>query len=95
MKNIAILVPTLNKGGAERVAANMSLAFAKHYNVYLIVHDGSDPVYPHGGRLIDLRLPPAGTRIGKIAVSPLPRPASVASMTHSLTSLPSVLVSVP
>ena len=41
-KNVAIIVPTLNKGGAERVAANMSLEFAKHYNVFLIVHDGKD-----------------------------------------------------
>lgn len=68
MKNIAILVPTLNKGGAERVAANMSLEFAKHYNVYLIVHDGRNPVYPHGGRLIDLQLPPAGNKLGKLLV---------------------------
>ena len=66
MKNIAILVPTLNKGGAERVAANMSLEFAKHYNVYLIVHDGSNIIYPFGGKLIDLHLPPAGNKIGKI-----------------------------
>ena len=66
MKNIAILVPTLNKGGAERVAANMSLEFAKHYNVYLIVHDGSNIVYPYGGQLIDLHLPPSGSKLGKI-----------------------------
>ena len=45
-KNVAIIVPTLNKGGAERVAANMSLEFAKHYNVFLIVHDGKDITYP-------------------------------------------------
>ena len=68
MKNIAILVPTLNKGGAERVAANMSLEFAKHYNVYLIVHDGSNIIYPHGGQLIDMRLPPARNKIGKLFV---------------------------
>ena len=66
MKNIAILVPTLNKGGAERVAANMSLEFAKHYNVYMIVHDGSDIIYPYGGQLIDLHLPPAKNKVGKV-----------------------------
>ena len=65
MKNIAILVPTLNKGGAERVAANMSLEFAKRYNVFLIVLDGSGIIYPYGGQLIDLHLPPSGTKIGK------------------------------
>lgn len=66
MKNIAIIVPTLNKGGAERVAANMSLEFAKHYNVYTIVHDGSDIIYPYGGTLIDLQLPPSETKVGKM-----------------------------
>ena len=66
MKNIAIIVPTLNKGGAERVAANMSLEFSKHYNVYTIVHDGRDIIYPYGGKLIDLALPPASSVPGKI-----------------------------
>lgn len=66
MKNIAILVPTLNKGGAERVAANISLEFAKYYNVYLIVHDGRNVIYPYGGKLIDLQLPPAKNKFGKI-----------------------------
>lgn len=66
MKNIAIIVPTLNKGGAERVAANMSIEFAKHYNVYVIVHDGRDIIYPYDGTLIDLKLPPSGTKLGKI-----------------------------
>ncbi len=68
MKNIAILVPTLNKGGAERVAANMSLEFAKHYNVYTIVYDGSNIIYPYGGKLIDLHLPPSNSKVGKINV---------------------------
>lgn len=66
MKNIAIIVPTLNKGGAERVAANMSLEFSKRYNTYLIVHDGSSITYPYGGTLIDLKLPPAKTKLGKV-----------------------------
>ncbi len=66
MKNIAIIVPTLNKGGAERVAANMSIEFAKCYNVYMIVHDGRDIIYPYDGTLIDLKLPPAGTKLGKV-----------------------------
>lgn len=66
MKNIAILVPTLNKGGAERVAANLSLEFDKYYNVYLIVHDGRNISYPYSGKLIDLELPPSNTVVGKI-----------------------------
>lgn len=66
MKNIAIIVPTLNKGGAERVAANMSLEFAKRYNTYVIVHDGSSITYPYGGTLIDLKLPPSKSKLGKV-----------------------------
>lgn len=66
MKNIAILVPTLNKGGAERVAANLSLEFSKYYNVYVIVNDGSNITYPYRGELIDLKLPPSKGIIGKI-----------------------------
>ncbi len=66
MKNIAILVPTLSKGGAERVAANLSLALAECHRVYLIVHDGREVTYPYAGELIDLNLPPANSRCGKI-----------------------------
>jgi len=66
LKNIAIMVPTLNKGGAERVAANLSLEFAHYYNVYVIVHDGRDITYPYAGELIDLKLPPTNTFLCKI-----------------------------
>lgn len=34
MKNIAIMIHKLSGGGAERVAANMSIELAKRYNVY-------------------------------------------------------------
>ena len=64
-KNVAIIVPTLNKGGAERVAANLSVEFNKLYNVYLIVHDGRDITYPYKGQLIDLQLPPGQGVIAK------------------------------
>lgn len=66
MKNIAIIVPTLSKGGAERVAANLSLELAKNHRVYMIVHDGREVTYPYAGELIDLSLPPANSRCGKI-----------------------------
>lgn len=66
MKNIAIIVPTLNKGGAERVAANLSIEFSKYYNVYLIVHDGNDITYPYKGKLIDLQLLPSNNLFKKI-----------------------------
>lgn len=67
MKNIAILVPTLCNGGAERVAANLSIAFSEKYNVIVIVHDGTNITYPYKGQLIDLELPPSKGIFNKIA----------------------------
>lgn len=59
MKNIAILITKLNGGGAERAAANLSIELSRYYNTKIIVFDGRNQVYPHGGgELIDLKLPP-------------------------------------
>ncbi len=58
MKNIAILVQNLHNGGAERMAANLSIELAKYYRVYLFVFDASNAIYPYGGKLIDLKVPP-------------------------------------
>ncbi|MCR5250323.1 MAG: glycosyltransferase [Lachnospiraceae bacterium] len=58
MKRVAVLVQSLNNGGAERMAANLSLELARHYRVYLIVFDAERIIYPYGGRLIDLKVPP-------------------------------------
>lgn len=57
-KNIAIIAPKLNGGGAERVASNLSIELSEFYNVSLIVFDGKDKTYPYGGELIDLKMPP-------------------------------------
>lgn len=64
-KNIAIIVPKLNGGGAERVASNLSLELSEYYNVSLIVFDGQNQTYPYGGELIDLKLPPKKNLWGK------------------------------
>ena len=66
MKNIAIIVPTLNKGGAEKVAANLSIEFSKYYNVYIIVHDESNITYEYSGNLINLNILPSKNVIKKI-----------------------------
>ncbi|MBR1472593.1 MAG: glycosyltransferase, partial [Lachnospiraceae bacterium] len=57
-KHIAIVVQNLHNGGAERMAANLSAELAKYYEVYLIVFDAADAIYPYGGKLIDLKVPP-------------------------------------
>ncbi|MBQ9866840.1 MAG: glycosyltransferase [Lachnospiraceae bacterium] len=58
MKNVAILVQNLHNGGAERMAANLSIELSKNYKVYLFVFDASNAIYPYGGKLIDLKVPP-------------------------------------
>jgi glycosyltransferase involved in cell wall biosynthesis len=66
MKTIAIIITKLYGGGAERAAANLSMELSELYNVKLIVFDGENQVYPYGGELIDLKLPPKKGKIGKI-----------------------------
>lgn len=65
MKNIAIIVQKLNGGGAERTAANLSIALSKYYNIHLIVFDGRNIKYPYAGTLHDLKMPPNHSGIGK------------------------------
>ena len=47
----------LSGGGAERTAANMSIDLSSIYEVHLIVFDGSQNTYKHGGIVHDLNLP--------------------------------------
>lgn len=65
-KSIGIIITRLGTGGAERVAANLSLELSRYYNVILIVFDCSEVIYPHGGELHCLNTPPGSGFIGKI-----------------------------
>jgi len=64
---ILVVLPNLQRGGAERVVSLLTQEWAKRHDVLTVVFDGSDPVYAHGGRLVDLMLPPAGTTIARAA----------------------------
>lgn len=66
MKNIAIIIQKLQGGGAERTAANLSEILSGKYNVHLFLFDGREIKYPYNGTLHDLKLPPAGSKIGKL-----------------------------
>lgn len=66
-KSIAIIIQKLNGGGAERTASNLSLFFCEKYDVHLIVFDGREIKYPYEGTLHDLKLYPAGNKIGQIS----------------------------
>lgn len=58
-ENIAIIIRSLNSGGAERTASNLSVFLSGFYNVHMIVFDGSDIKYPVSGSLHDLKLKPS------------------------------------
>lgn len=55
-KNIAIILPKLSGGGAERVGAAVSQHLAKKHNVFLIIYDDSHIVYPYGGEVLPLHI---------------------------------------
>lgn len=51
-KNIAVMTSSLNNGGAERMAANMSMALSEKYNVYVFSFSKKNIQYPYGGTLV-------------------------------------------
>jgi len=57
MKNLLILVPTLQLGGQERIAAKTADLMSETYNVMLAVFDNSDAVYSVSCRVINLDIP--------------------------------------
>ena len=66
-KNIAIIIPVLTNGGAERVASNLSLYLSKRkFNKYIILFDGERIEYPFDGNLIDCKIKAVNHPIGKL-----------------------------
>lgn len=53
-KNIGIMVWSLNAGGAERAAANLSKDLSDKYNVFILLFDAHNISYPYSGTIIDL-----------------------------------------
>jgi len=68
MTDIAFIIPTLQRGGAERVISRLSLHLSQSISVAVVTFDGHDPAYEFGGELIDLRLPPASNLMGKYII---------------------------
>lgn len=54
---ILIVVPSLKRGGAERVASLLSLEWSRENKVDLAIFDTQGMAYNFGGQLIDLQLP--------------------------------------
>ena len=65
-KNIAIIVPRLCDGGAERTAGFVSYQLAVDHNVYLFVFDTKEITYPYKGMLINVGVPASGNWISRI-----------------------------
>jgi glycosyltransferase involved in cell wall biosynthesis len=65
-KNIAILIPKLTGGGAERVASNLSLNLSEeNYNKYIVVYDDAKDSYPFKGELINIETRATKSPVGK------------------------------
>ena len=54
MKNLAIIVHSLNGGGAERIAGLLSKALSRDYNVYLFLSSIEDIVYEYEGTIVNV-----------------------------------------
>lgn len=66
-KNVAILIPQLTGGGAERVASNLSVYLSENkYQKYVIVYDAEKIDYTFKGELINLNTKAVPNLLGKI-----------------------------
>ena len=56
MKKIILIVPSLIRGGVERVVSTLSKELNKYYDVYVIIYHG--PIeYEINGKLVNLKTP--------------------------------------
>jgi len=65
--NIAIILPVLKNGGAERVVSNLSIHLSNNeFNKYIILFDGEEIDYPFDGNLINCKIKASDHLFGKI-----------------------------
>jgi len=65
MKKILFIVPSLSKGGAERVVATLSRSLSSEYDVDIAVFSSKRIDYEYEGELIDLEIPEDSNRLIK------------------------------
>ncbi len=65
MKKIILLVPTLNTGGGERVASELSMHLGNDFDVKLVLFR-HEVIYPHKGEIISLNICGKGRLLFKI-----------------------------
>ncbi|MBR3803062.1 MAG: glycosyltransferase [Clostridia bacterium] len=66
---IGVLKESLCIGGTERSAANISVALSKKHDITTILFNGSEIVYPYGGKLVDMNLPSQMNYLKKIVTA--------------------------
>lgn len=66
-KRIALVMYSLNIGGAEKVLADLSIEYAKTYEVTLVLFDTSLMYYPYAGKVIDINSPASQSKFKKAA----------------------------
>ena len=57
MKNIGLLISTMNSAGAERVVSHLSYILSKDYNVHVILFEDTYREYECGGTMQNLNVP--------------------------------------
>lgn len=65
---VAIIVPSLSGGGAERVVSNLSFNLNESFEIYLIVYDNYKIAYPYKGELLCTHTKAAAGIPGKAAI---------------------------
>lgn len=67
MKNVAIIVPSLKGGGAEKAVSNITMNLnGEKYKIYLILFDGTAIKYPYKAELININIKATKNPLGKI-----------------------------
>jgi glycosyltransferase involved in cell wall biosynthesis len=66
-KNLLLIIPEMNTGGAQRSLANLSIELSAHFKIWLVVFNRERPVtYKHGGEMLSLDVIPGRLWVSKI-----------------------------
>ena len=63
------VIPSLSRGGAERVLSLLTHEWAKRHDVVVAAFDASGPAYDYHGRIVQLGLRLPGHALGKVYVA--------------------------
>lgn len=63
---LLLVIPSLRRGGAERVASLLSQEWSRSHTVVIAVFDASDAAYSYGGRLINLDIAAQDGLVNKV-----------------------------